>query len=84
MDHVSTPITPDTARHVLWTFGRDGGFRPGSFTQKLIELIAMADQANTVRLGASFPEVTKAVALAKYSEDGIDQLQQIAVGEVAA
>jgi len=84
MENTNTPITPDTARHVLWTFGREGGFRPGSFTQKLIELIASADQANTVRLGQAFPEVTKAVALAKYSEDGIDQLQQIAVGEVAA
>lgn len=73
-------ITAETARHVLWVFGTEGGFRPGTFTQKLLELLAYADEANTAKLAIAFPEEAAAVRLAKYEETGSDQLKKIAAG----
>lgn len=78
-----TTISPETARHVLWTFGR-GGHRPGRFTQQLLELIAGADVQNTAKLRTAYPEETEAVLLAKYDETGIDQLRAIADGQATA
>ena len=71
-------ITEDTARHVLWTFDAQGGYRPGTFTQKLLELLAYADPDNTAKLAAAFPGEAEAVRLAKYDRDGIARLQKIA------
>jgi hypothetical protein len=74
-----TPAIPaETAAHVIWTFGREGGYRPGTFTQKLLELLAYADEVNTAKLAAIYPAEAAAVRLAKYDENGIDQLQRIA------
>lgn len=74
-----TPTIPaETARHVIWTFGYEGGYRPGTYTQKLLELLAYADEANTAKLATVFPAEAAAVRLAKYAEDGMDQLQRIA------
>lgn len=78
MNADTAQITPETARHVIWTFGREGGYRPGTFTQKLLELLAYADEGNTAKLASAYPAEAAAVRLAKYSEDGVDQLQRIA------
>ncbi|MFI5985106.1 hypothetical protein ACIBEA_30095 [Streptomyces sp. NPDC051555] len=76
---LETPSIPaETARHVIWTFGREGGYRPGTYTQKLLELLAYADEGNTAKLATVYPAEVAAVRLAKYDEDGMDQLQRIA------
>lgn len=80
----SPTIPPETARHVLWLFGHDGGYQPGTFTQKLIDLLAYAPPVQMAKLGLGYPVETEAVRLAKYDETGIDQLKKIAAGEVAA
>ncbi|MFF8902602.1 hypothetical protein ACF082_34610 [Streptomyces lydicus] len=71
-----------TARHVLWTFSEDGGMRPGSFTQQLIDTCARADVMQLARLAQAYPAEAHAVHLAKNTEDGIARLQAIA-GSVA-
>lgn len=80
----SITIPAETARHVLWTFGREGGYRPGSFTQRLIELLAHADNVNMARLAQAFPAEAEAVRMAQYDEDGVAKLYAIATGEVTA
>ncbi|MCR8574732.1 hypothetical protein [Streptomyces sp. Isolate_219] len=69
-----------TARHVLWMFGEDGGMRPGSFTQQLIDTCARADVTHLARLGQAYPTEAHAVHLVKNTEDGITRLQAIAGG----
>ena len=77
-------IPPTTARYVLFAFGADGGWRPGNFTENLISLLARADETNTAKLATVYPAEAAAVRLAKYDENGIAKLQQIAGREVAA
>jgi hypothetical protein len=84
MSSSSHTIPPETARHVLWTFACDGGYQPGSFTQKLLELLAAADVVNTARLATAFPTEAEAVRMAKNDRDGIAKLTAIATGQVAA
>lgn len=84
MSITSPTITPEIARHVLWTFGHDGGYQPGTFSQKLIDLLAYAPPVQMAKLALGYPAETEAVRLAKYDEDGIAKLKAIAVGEVAA
>lgn len=69
-----------TARHVLWMFGEDGGMRPGSFTEQLINTCARADVTHLARLRQAYPAEAHAVHLAKNTEDGITRLQTIAGG----
>ncbi|MGW7247750.1 hypothetical protein [Streptomyces decoyicus] len=78
---VAEPDIPwATARHVLWMFGEDGGMRPGSFTEQLINTCARADVTHLARLGQAYPAEAHAVHLAKNTEDGITRLQTIAGG----
>lgn len=77
-------IPPETARHVLWMFGYEGGYQPGTFSQKLLDLLAYAPPVQMAKLALSYPVETEAVRLAKYDENGIDKLKALAVGEVAA
>ncbi|MFC8272330.1 hypothetical protein ACFUJR_07260 [Streptomyces sp. NPDC057271] len=79
-----TDIPPTTARYVLSAFGAAGGWRPGSFTEALISLLARADQHNAAKLANEYPAEAAAVRLAKYDENGIAKLQKIAAGQVAA
>ncbi|MFD6551290.1 hypothetical protein [Streptomyces sp. NPDC058398] len=79
----SITIPPETARHVLWTFACAGGYQPGSFTLKLLELLASADPANTRRLATAFPAEAEAVRMAKNDQDGIAKLTAIASGVAA-
>ena len=84
MSTSSPTIPPETARHVLWMFGHEGGYQPGTFSQKLLELLAYAPPVQMAKLALGYPVETEAVRLAKYDEDGIDKLKALAVGEVAA
>lgn len=67
----------EVARHVLWHNGDPRGQEPGSFTTKLLEAWARADQVNGWRLAQAFPLLGMAVgisrsagsdALAKWAE----------------
>lgn len=77
-------ITAEIARHVLWQYGQPGGYRPGTFTQKLLDLLAFADLPSLVKLFEAFSAEAEAVRIAQYDEDGIAKLTAIALGEVAA
>lgn len=77
----SSPTIPaDVAAHVLWHYGRDGGYQPGSFTEQLLTTIGMADPTNLDRLAAGFPEYIAAVTAIQYDPNGIERLQDIAAG----
>lgn len=75
-------VTEAIAAHVLFHFGA-GGYEAGSFTMRLIELIARADPGNRALLGLGFPGYVAAVGLADRTTDGIAVLQKIAAGEQA-
>ena len=72
----SPTIPSETARHVLWHYGADGGWQPGSFTQKLMQAIDAADVVHKARLRACYPELVDAMSQAANQEDGIRLLQQ--------
>ncbi|MEU8717512.1 hypothetical protein [Streptomyces sp. NPDC048663] len=71
-------IDVETARHVLFHYGKDGGFRPGRFTELLMQTIEAADVVHTARLAGAYPELSAAMAIAANREDGIARLQRIA------
>lgn len=77
-------ITPDAAAHVLHHYGHGGGYQAGSFTEQLIKTIDMADPGNRDKLSLSFPAYVAAVVSIKYDRDGVQLLQMIVRGEVAA
>ncbi|MET9956678.1 hypothetical protein ABZ135_34740 [Streptomyces sp. NPDC006339] len=81
MDH---QIPAETAAHVLFHYGRDGGYQAGSFTEQLITAIDMADPANRDKLAAGFPDYVAAVVAIQYDPNGVHHLQRIAAGQVAA
>lgn len=76
-------ISSETARHVLFHYGSPLGYRPGSFTQKLMEAIDAADVVHTARLRSAYPDLVDAMALAANSRDGIAQLTAIATSQEA-
>jgi hypothetical protein len=76
MSHTSPTFAAETARHVLWHYGADGGYQPGSFTQKLMAAIDAADVVHRARLRVVYPELVDAMNLAARHEDGIRRLQQ--------
>lgn len=73
MTRKTTPAEAEAARHVLWSQGEEGGYRPGSFTEKLIELWGRADLLNQFRLSTAFPEI--GMALTVYQDKGAEGLQ---------
>lgn len=76
MNLPSPTFNSETARHVLWHYGAEGGYQPGSFTQKLMVTIDVADVVNKARLHACYPELVDAMNLAANQEDGIRRLQR--------
>lgn len=74
----TSTIPPETARHVLWHFGADSGWRPGSFTQRLMDALAAADMTHTARLANVYPDYAAAFLAAQYDPDGIELLTDIA------
>ncbi|MGX1254107.1 hypothetical protein RKD48_006618 [Streptomyces ambofaciens] len=80
MSTTNPSIPADVAAHVLWHYGRDGGYRPGSFTTQLLTTMAMADPANLDRLAAGFPDYVAAVTAIQYDPNGVEYLTDIATG----
>jgi hypothetical protein len=79
---INGPTIPrETARHVLWRYDRAGGAQPGSFTVHLMAAIESADVRNRAILRDAYPELTAALHLARYDEEGLAKLQRIAAGE---
>lgn len=77
-----TPISPKVAADAVAHFGtRD--YPAGSWTHKLMSLMACASPDNRARLATAFPEYAAAVDMAKYDVLGIDNLKHIARGEAA-
>lgn len=75
-DNITIP--PETARHVLWHYGRAGAIQPGTFIQRLMEAFDAADIDNAGILASAYPELGAAMLAAKLDEDGIDRLKRIA------
>ncbi|WP_392971011.1 hypothetical protein [Streptomyces sp. LN245] len=73
-------ITPDVAAHVLFHYGREGGYQAGSFTTALLTAMGTADPTNLARLAAAFPGYVAAVTFIQYDPDGVSYLQDIAAG----
>ncbi|CAL9663868.1 hypothetical protein SUDANB1_07112 [Streptomyces sp. enrichment culture] len=84
MSTETTAIPTDVAAHVLFHYGHEGGYQAGSFTTNLIVAIDSADPSNKARLGLGFPEYVAAVNAMQYSHNGVEYLQSIVRGEVAA
>ncbi|MGK5730227.1 hypothetical protein [Streptomyces sp. URMC 124] len=80
MSHSDPNIPAETARHVLWHFGADGGWQPGTFTQHLLHAIATADHGNFEWLRTVYPAEVAAVGIATSDKNGIATLQKIAAG----
>jgi hypothetical protein len=78
MDTTSLIIPAETARHVLWRYSQIGGAQPGSFTKYLMAAIATADMRNRAILRESYPELSEALRMARYDEDGLAKLQSLA------
>lgn len=66
-------MNENVIREVLYSFGAEGGWSPGSFAESLIRTFALADSMNFEKLRGAFPDYAEAVALAKNV--GIDALQ---------
>ncbi|WP_328336824.1 hypothetical protein [Streptomyces violaceus] len=81
----NSPIIPaETAAHVLFHYGHDGGYQAGTFTTNLITAIDSADPSNKARLELGFPDYVAAVNAMQYSHNGVEYLQSIVRGGVAA
>lgn len=78
MSTTGPTIPPESARHVLWHFGQDGGWQPGSFTQRLMDAFAAADMTHTARLAKVYPDYAAAFLAAQYDPDGMQLLKDIA------
>jgi hypothetical protein len=76
MSEINIPSA--VANHVLFHESR-GGYPAGSFTTKLLDAWAFADDANAARLAAGWPEYAAAFALLGQREGkGLDELKAIA------
>ena len=64
------------AYHVLYHFS-EGTFRPGRFTEALLEAMNIADSGNFAKLAGAFPSLAEAFRIAKDTVDGIDRLKAI-------
>ncbi|MEY9995816.1 hypothetical protein ABIE67_007848 [Streptomyces sp. V4I8] len=80
MSTTSPTIPPDVAAHVLFHYGREGGYQAGSFTTALLSAMGTADPTNLGRLAAGFPEYVAAVTAIHYDPNGVERLQDLAAG----
>jgi hypothetical protein len=81
----SSPTIPaDVAAHVLFHYGREGGYQAGGFTELIISAIDRADPANKAKLELGFPDYVAAVNVIQYSGTGVEYLQTIVRGGAAA
>lgn len=58
-------MNTNATREVIFIFGGNGGFQPGSFAESLIGAFAKADSSNFAKLALVFPEYAEAVSVAK-------------------
>jgi hypothetical protein len=84
MSTQSPTLPADVAAHVLFHYGRDGGYQAGGFTELIISAIDRADPSNKAKLELGFPEYVAAVNAIRYSHTGVEYLQSIVRGGVAA
>jgi hypothetical protein len=84
MSTSSPTIPPDVAAHVLFHYGRPGGYQAGSFTTSLLNAMGTADPSNLDKLAAGFPDYVAAVTAIQYDPQGVERLQNIVRGEKAA
>lgn len=84
MSTSSPTIPPDVAAHVLFHYGREGGYQAGSFTTALLNAMGTADPTNLDRLAAGFPGYVAAVTAIQYDPDGVERLQAIVRGETVS
>lgn len=70
-------ITKQDAHHILFHFGADYGFEPGSFTKNLIRAYAAAGANDRAKLAAIYPGVAAAYNMADKDENGIVKLQEL-------
>jgi hypothetical protein len=80
MSTSSPSIPADVAAHVLFHYGREGGYQAGSFTESLLTTMGMADPANLDKLAAGFPQYVAAITAIQCDPQGIERLQDIAAG----
>lgn len=80
MSTSSPTIPPDVAAHVLFHYGRDGGYQAGGFIESLVTAIDRADPTHRDLLGLGFPEYVAAVVAIQYDPNGVERLQDIAAG----
>lgn len=79
--NTSNPTIPaDVAAHVLFHYGREGGYQAGSFTTALLTAMGTADPSNLDKLALGFPGYVAAVTAIHYDPNGIERLQDIAAG----
>ena len=81
---MSQDISPVIANHVLNFFDSNAGYQPGGFFSAFYELLAKADAENINRLAEGFPKQVNAFLLARKSEDGMNQLREIARVKLSA
>ncbi|WP_062214723.1 hypothetical protein [Streptomyces sp. NBRC 109706] len=79
MNQQPVTIPAKVAAHVLYHENR-GGYPPGSFTAKLLEAWAWADDDNASRLSDAWPEYAAALALVGQ-RGGLERLRAIAAGQ---
>ena len=70
-------ITQEEAAHVLHYYDSSKGWQGGSFTTALITAFTKADTDNTYRLALGFPGYFEAMNLARYTDQGLDILENI-------
>lgn len=77
MGELDTPVVPlEVAQHVLWHFGdRNLGVQPGTFTERLMLTISVADTGNRERLRAAFPEYVHAFVAVSRETWGLEWLR---------
>lgn len=74
---MSYEISPEDARHVLWAVGDPRGYRPGSFTETLLDALGRSDPQNEARLMGAFPGLVSAVQIVRLG-GGREELARIA------
>ena len=72
----------ESARHLLGYYHKPGGYMPGGFTTKLIELFEKADPINRAKLAAVYPEISHVAALLERGHE--DEVRAIAEGRAGA
>lgn len=80
LDATTQPITipADVAAHILWHEGHGG--HVSEFAYRLLDTWSHADDVNTGRLAAAFPDYAAALDLLR-EPDGVGRLQALAAGK---